>query len=231
MATSGTTNFTLDLSDIIEEAYERAGLEARSGYDFRTARRSLNLLMLEWQNRGLNLWTVKSGTQALTAGTGSYDLTAEKLDIIEGLLRTDAGDTSKQSDLTMQRISVSQYAHQTNKLTQGRPLQYYVERKSTGITIHFWPVPDDTTSYNFAYYYMDRIEDAGKPASNNMEVPERILPCLVSGLAYQIASKRPESLQLAPALKQVYEEQWSLAADAAREKASLYVAPGGYSNI
>ena len=231
MATSGTTNFTLDLSDIIEEAYERAGLEARSGYDFRTARRSLNLLMLEWQNRGLNLWTVKSGTQALTAGTGSYDLTAEKLDIIEGLLRTDAGDTSKQSDLTMQRISVSQYAHQTNKLTQGRPLQYYVERKSTGITIHFWPVPDDTKIYTFAYYYMDRIEDAGKPASNNMEVPERFLPCLVSGLAYQIASKRPESLQLAPALKQVYEEQWSLAADAAREKASLYVAPGGYSNI
>jgi len=231
MATSGTTGFTLDLSDIIEEAYERAGLELRSGYDYKTARRSLDLLMLEWQNRGLNLWTVRDTTVALVAGTGSYNLSADKLDIIEGLLRTDANDSSKQSDLTMQRISVSQYAHQTNKLTQGRPLQYYVERKPTGITVHFWPVPDATTSYTFAYYYMERIEDSGSPASNNMDVPARFLPCLVAGLAYQIASKRPEALQLAPTLKQVYEEQWSLAADAAREKASLYVAPGGYNDL
>jgi len=231
MATSGTTGFTLDLSDIVEEAYERAGLELRSGYDYKTARRSIDLLMLEWQNRGLNLWTVRDTTVALVAGTGAYDLSADKLDIIEGLLRTDAGDSSKQADLTMQRISVSQYAHQTNKLTQGRPLQYYVERKPTGITVHFWPVPDATTSYTFAYYYMDRIEDSGRPASNNMDVPARFLPCLVAGLAYQIASKRPESLQLAPSLKQIYAEQWSLAADAAREKASLYVSPGGYNNL
>jgi|TARA_R100000482_G_scaffold88156_1_gene35709 hypothetical protein len=231
MATSGTTSFTLDVSDIMEEAYERAGLELRSGYDYKTARRSLDLLMLEWQNRGLNLWTVRNGSQALTAGTASYDLTADKLDIIEGLLRTDAGDTSKQSDLTMQRISVSQYAHQTNKLSQGRPLQYYVERKPTGITVHFWPVPDATTSYTFEYYYMERIEDTGSPASNNMDVPARFLPCLVSGLAYQIASKRPEAMQMAPMLKQVYEEQWALAADAAREKAALYMAPGGYNDL
>lgn len=163
MATSGTTSFTLDLSDIMEEAYERAGLELRSGYDYKTARRSLDLLMLEWQNRGLNLWTVRNTSQALTAGTSSYDLSADKLDIIEGLLRTDAGNTSKQSDLTMQRISVSQYAHQTNKLTQGRPLQYYVERKPTGVTVHFWPVPDATQSYTFEYYYMERIEDTGSP--------------------------------------------------------------------
>ena len=231
MATSGTTSFTLDLSDIMEEAYERAGLELRSGYDYKTARRSLDLLMLEWQNRGLNLWTVRNTSQALTAGTSSYDLSADKLDIIEGLLRTDAGNTSKQSDLTMQRISVSQYAHQTNKLTQGRPLQYYVERKPTGITVHFWPVPDATQSYTFEYYYMERIEDTGSPASNNMDVPARFLPCLVSGLAYQIASKRPESMQMAPMLKQVYEEQWSLAADSAREKAALYMAPGGYNDL
>ena len=231
MATSGTTGFTLDLSDIIEEAYERAGLELRSGYDYKTARRSLDLLMLEWQNRGLNLWTVRDTTLALVAGTGSYALSSDKLDIIEGLLRTDAGDSSKQSDLTMQRISVSQYAHQTNKLTQGRPLQYYVERKPTGITVHFWPVPDATTSYTFAYYYMERIEDSGRPASNSLDVPARFLPCMVAGLAYQIASKRPESLQLVPALKQMYEEQWNLAADAAREKAALYVAPGGYNDL
>ena len=194
MATSGTTGFTLDLSDIVEEAYERAGLELRSGYDYKTARRSLDLLMLEWQNRGLNLWTVRDTTVALVAGTSSYDLSADKLDIIEGLLRTDAGDSSKQSDLTMQRISVSQYAHQTNKLTQGRPLQYYVERKPAGITVHFWPVPDATTSYTFAYYYMDRIEDSGRPASNNMDVPARFLPCLVAGLAYQVASKETRGI-------------------------------------
>ena len=226
MATSGTTSFTLDLSDIMEEAYERAGLELRDGYDYRTARRSIDLLMLEWQNR-----TVQNTTLALVAGTSSYDLDADKLDIIEGLLRTDAGDPAKQSDLTMQRISVSQYAHQTNKLTQGRPLQYYVQRKPTGITIHVWPTPDATQTYTFAYYYMDRIEDTGSPASNNMDVPARFLPCLVAGLAYQIASKKPEAMQLAPALKQVYEEQWALAADAAREKASLYMSPGGYNNL
>ena len=231
MATSGTTSFTLELSDIMEEAYERAGLELRDGYDYRTARRSIDLLMLEWQNRGLNLWTVQNTTLALVAGTSSYDLDADKLDIIEGLLRTDAGDPAKQSDLTMQRISVSQYAHQTNKLTQGRPLQYYVQRKPTGITIHVWPTPDATQTYTFAYYYMDRIEDTGSPASNNMDVPARFLPCLVAGLAYQIASKKPEAMQLAPALKQVYEEQWALAADAAREKASLYMSPGGYNNL
>ena len=194
MATSGTTSFTLDLSDIMEEAYERAGLELRDGYDYRTARRSIDLLMLEWQNRGLNLWTVQNTTLALVAGTSSYDLDADKLDIIEGLLRTDAGDPAKQSDLTMQRISVSQYAHQTNKLTQGRPLQYYVQRKPTGITIHVWPTPDATQTYTFAYYYMDRIEDTGSPASNNMDVPARFLPCLVAGLAYQIASKKPEAV-------------------------------------
>jgi hypothetical protein len=231
MATSGTYNFTLDLSDIVEEAFERAGLELRSGYDYKTARRSLDLLMLEWQNRGLNLWTVRDTTMALVAGTSSYDLTGEKLDIVEGLLRTDAGDTSKQTDLTMQRISVSQYAHQTNKLTEGRPLQFYVERKPSNITLHFWPTPDATTSYTFAYYYMERIEDSGKPGSNNMDVPDRYLPCLVAGLAYQIASKRPEAMGLVGQLKQVYEEQWSLAADGSREKAALYVTPGGYNYL
>jgi len=229
MATSGTQSFTLDLSEIIEEAFERAGLELRSGYDYKTARRSIDLLMLEWQNRGLNLWTVRDATLPLVAGTSSYDLTSEKLDIVEGLLRTDDGDPSKQSDLTMHRISVSQYAHQTNKLSQGRPLQFYVERKTSNITLHFWPTPDATTTYNFAYYYLERIEDSGKPASNTMDVPARYLPCLVSGLAYYIASKRPESMQIAPQLKQVYDEQWELAADASREKASLYVAPGGYN--
>jgi hypothetical protein len=231
MATSGSYNFTLDLSEIFEEAYERAGLELRSGYDYKTARRSLDLLMLEWQNRGFNLWTVRDASMSLTAGTASYDLTAEKLDIVEGLLRTNAGDPSRQTDLRMNRISVSQYAGQTNKLSQGRPLQFYVERKPTNITLHFWPVPDAVTSYTFSYYYLERIEDSGKPGSNNVDVPARYLPCLVSGLSYYIASKRPEAMALAPQLKQVYDEQWSLAADASREKAALHVSPGGYNDL
>ena len=229
MATSGTFNFTLDLSDIIEEAYERAGLELRSGYDYKTARRSLDLLMLEWQNRGLNLWTVKNASQTLTAGTSSYDLTAEKIEIIEASIRTDAGDSDNQSDLTMERISVVQYSHLTNKLTEGRPLQYFVGRSPDNITINLWPVPDSQETYVFNYYYLERIEDSGKPASNNIDVPDRYLPCLVSGLAYNIALKRPESAQYVPALKEIYEEQWNLVSDAFREKAALYVTPGGYN--
>ena len=231
MATSGTTSFNLDLGDIFEEAYERCGLELRSGYDYRTARRSLNLLMLDWQNRGLNLWTVKNASQTLTAGTGSYTLTPEKLDIVEGVLRTDAGDINSQTDLTMHRLSVSQYSHLTNKLLQGRPIQYFVERTPTGISINVWPVPDAAETYTFNYYYMERIEDVGSPASLNMDVPSRFLPCLVAGLAYMIAVKRDEAAPRLPFLKENYEEQWTMAADSAREKASLYVVPGGYQYL
>lgn len=231
MATSGTYSFNLDLSDIIEEAFERAGLTFQSGYDYRTARRSLDLMMLEWQNRGLNLWTVKDTTLTFVAGQSAYNLPAEQFDIIEGLCRINDGDSSKQSDLTMQRISVSQYAHQTNKLTQGRPLQFYVQRTPQNLTLNVWPTPDAAQTYTFAYYYMERIEDSGKPASNNMDVPARFLPCLVAGLAYHIASKKPEAMSIAPQLKAVYEEQWELASDAAREKAALYVQPGGYEYL
>ena len=229
MATSESFNFTLELGEIIEEAYERAGLELRSGYDYKTARRSLDLLMLEWQNRGLNLWTVKNASHTLTAGTAAYGLSAERIEIIEASLRTDVGDSSNQSDLTMERISAVQYSHLTNKLTQGRPLQYYVERSPSNITINMWPVPDSQETYTFVYYYLERIEDSGKPASNNMDVPDRYLPCLVSGLAYNIALKRPESVQLVPVLKEIYEEQWNMVSDAFREKAALYVTPGGYN--
>ena len=229
MATSESFNFTLDLGEIIEEAYERAGLELRSGYDYKTARRSLDLLMLEWQNRGLNLWTVKNASHTLTAGTAAYGLSAERIEIIEASLRTDVGDSSNQSDLTMERISAVQYSHLTNKLTQGRPLQFYVERSPSNITINMWPVPDSQETYTFVYYYLERIEDSGKPASNNMDVPDRYLPCLVSGLAYNIALKRPESVQLVPVLKEIYEEQWNMVSDAFREKAALYVTPGGYN--
>ncbi len=228
MATSGTWAFTLDLGDIMEEAYERAGKELRSGYDYRTARRSLDLLMLEWQNKGLNLWTVKNASETLVAGTQAYALTAEKLDVIEGLIRTDAGDTSSQTDLSLRRISVSTFARQTNKLTTGRPIQYWISRTPDAITVNVWPVPDSAKTYVFNYYYLERIEDTGNVASNNVDVPARYLPALVSGLAYYLAMKFPESAAKVPELKIIYDEQWGLAADASREKASLRIVPWAY---
>lgn len=224
MAVSGTYAFNLDLSDAMEEAFERAGLELRSGYDYRTARRSINLLMLEWQNRGLNLWTVKEGTQALTSGTSAYALDAKIFDIIEAFVRINAGNTSTQQDQTLTRISVSQYAHLSNKLSESKPLQYQIDKAPSQITVNLWPVPDKST-YTFVYYYLERIDDAGSAASNNMDVPARFLPCLVAGLAYQLTLKFPTASDRSAVLKADYEEQWNLAADADREKASLYVAP------
>jgi len=229
MATSGTFSFNLDLADSMEEAFERAGLELRSGYDYKTARRSLNLMMLEWQNRGLNLWSVDFATQALTAGTNQYTLDGKVLDIIEAFVRTDAGEQNSQFDQSMTRISVSQYSNLSNKLTQSKPLQYYVERNVDSITINVWPTPDGQETYQFGYYYMERVEDAGNSAANNIDVPARFLPCLVSGLAYQLSLKYPSAGARAQALKADYEEQWKLASDSDRNKASLYVSPGGYS--
>ncbi len=231
MATSGTYAFTLDLSDILEEAYERAGLELRSGYDYRTARRSLDLMFLEWQNRGLNLWTVQEDTQTLTAGTGRYALSSDQLDVIEASLRTDDGDADKQTDLTMSRISISQYSHLTNKLTQGRPIQYWVEKDPGAIALNVWPVPDDAVTYKINYYYIQRVEDTGSPASNNVDIPSRFMPCMAAGLAYYISIKRPEASDRAPLLKQIYDEQWDLAADADRDKSSFFMVPGGYSRV
>ena len=231
MATSGTYAFTRDLSDVVEEAFERAGLEARSGYDYRTARRSLDLMFLEWQNKGLNLWTVQEGSQTLTAGTGRYALAGDQLDVIEASLRTDDGDADKQSDLTMSRISISQYSHLTNKLTQGRPIQYWIEKDPSAIALNVWPVPDDAETYKINYYYIQRVEDSGSPASNNVDVPARFMPCMAAGLAYYISIKRPEASERAPLLKQIYDEQWDLAADADRDKSSFYMTPGGYSRI
>ena len=142
MATSGTATFNMDFTEIAEEAWERAGREMRSGYDLRTARRSMNLLTIEWQNRGINLWTVDSGTVSLTTGTSQYTLPADTVDLLEQVIRTDSGSTSKQSDLNMSRISVSTYSSIPNKLTRGRPIQVWIERLVSAPRINVWPVPD-----------------------------------------------------------------------------------------
>lgn len=224
MATSGTFAFSLDLGQVLEEAFEQAGEELRTGYNYRTARRSLNLLLLEWQNRGLNLWTVKNASETLISGTSSYTLTGEKLDIVEAVLRTDAGDTAKQTDLHMTRMSVATYARQTNKLTTGRPIKFYVERTPAGINLVVWPTPDGTTTYTINYYYMEQIEDVTGNADQDIDIPSRHLPALVAGLAFKVAAKY-KKFDLLPHLESQYEKQLGLASDASREKASWLLRP------
>jgi len=219
MATSGTTAFDMDFAEIAEEAWERAGREMRSGYDLRTARRSMNLLTIEWQNRGLNLWTIDSGTQTLTAGTSQYTLPADTIDLLDHVIRTNAGNTTTQSDLVISRIGVSSYAAIPNKLTQGRPLQVWIERLQAAPKINLWPVPDDSTTYTFVYWRLRRIEDAGDGVET-ADMNFRFLPCLVAGLAYHIAMKVPELVTRIDMLKAVYDEQYNLAAGEDREKTS-----------
>jgi hypothetical protein len=221
MTTSGTYAFSLDLSDIIEDAYERVGEEFHGGHQYRSARRSLDLLFLEWQNRGLNLWKIKQGTETMVAGTAAYALSAERLDIIEATMRTGTG--TDQTDLFMERISVSNYSQIANKNTTGQPTQFWIEQAPSGITVNMWPVPDKT--YTFVYYYMELIQDTGDNAANTVDVPTRFLPSLTAGLAYYLALKTPRAIQAIPVIKGAYEEQINLAMDSAREKSSLHLTP------
>ena len=198
MATSGTTTFNLDLSDIMEEAYELCGLTMRSGYDYRTARRALNLIFLEWQNKGLNLWKIEQATQALTAGTSSYAAETSALEIVDAFLRTDSGNTDKQFDQQLTRISRTEYNHQAKKLLQSKPTQFFADKGTSGINIVLWATPDDAQTYTLVYDYIKRIEDAGSVASNNADVPARYLPCLTYALAYNIACKEPDAMNRVP---------------------------------
>lgn len=223
MATSGTTAFSPDFTEIAEEAWERAGREMRSGYDLRTARRSMNLLTIEWQNRGLNMWTIEEGNVALTSGTATYNLPADTIDLLEQVIRTGAGSVSTQSDLNMSRVSVSTYSSIPNKLSQGRPIQVYVDRGRDNPTVTVWPVPD-SGAYTLVYWRMRRIQDAGAGAET-ADVNFRFLPCLVAGLAYYIAMKDPELAPRVPMLQAEYEKQFDLAAGEDREKASVRFVP------
>lgn len=223
MATSGTTSFALDFTDIAEEAWERAGREMRSGYQLKTARRSMNLLLIEWQNRGLNLWTVDQGSVPLVQGTSNYTLPADTIDLMEQVVRTDAGDASKQSDLSMTRISVNTYSSIPNKLTQGRPIQLWVDRQQAAPQVNVWPVPD-SNDYTLVYWRLRRLEDAGNGVQNP-DMPYRFLTALVSGLAYYLALKDVELMPMAPMLQAEYERQWKLASEEDRQKTPLRVVP------
>jgi hypothetical protein len=217
-----------DIAELFEEAYERAGLEMQSGYDLRTARRSLNLLTLQWQNRGINLFTVASGTVPLVAGQAEYNLPDNTIDLLEHQLRTGSG--TNQRDTALQRISVSTYAAQTNKALEGRPTQIYIDRGLTS-RVTLWPVPDNADTYELFFYRLRGIDGLGSGVGNSAAVPPRFIPALVAGLAYEIASKKPEAAQRALVLKQMYEEEFQRAADEDRDKSPTFFSPfypGGF---
>ena len=224
MATSGTTAFNMDFTEIAEEAWERAGREMRSGYDLRTARRSMNLLTIEWQNRGVNLWTIEEGSVNLVDGTAQYTLDADTIDLLEHVIRTNSGNANTQSDLTISRINVGTYSSIPNKLSEGRPIQMWIDRRRDAPVLNLWPVPDKSDTYVLKYWRIRRIQDAGSGVET-ADVNFRFLPCLVAGLAYNIALKVPELMERVPMLKNVYEESFTLATTEDREKTSTYYKP------
>ena len=232
---TNTTAFNPDLNEIFEEAYERCGLELRTGYDFRTARRSLNFLLTEWANRGINLWTIEQGFVNLEQGVTTYDLPLDTVDLVEHVIRTFSNDGPNQTDLNITRISVSTYSTIPNKLAQGRPIQVWINRQSgqkigsnvaipKAPQINVWPAPDQGTQaqpyYVFYYWRLKRIYDAGN-GDNIIDIPFRMLEALTAGLAYRIAVKKPEvSPERVTGLKALYDESWDLAAGEDREKAA-----------
>lgn len=221
MSTSGTTAFNPDLTEIIEEAYERCGAEARSGYDLRTARRSMNLMFAEWANRGVNLWTVAQGTVPLVSGTATYTLPADTVDLLDSVVRTGSG--TSQTDITISRISEPVYATIPNKTAAGRPIQMWVQRLITP-QVTLWPVPNQSDYYTLVYWRLRRIQDAGTGA-NTMDMPFRFLPAMVAGLAYHLALKVPGGLERLQVLKAQYDEAWDLASSEDREKAPIRILP------
>jgi hypothetical protein len=234
MTTSGTTGFNLNLTEIVEEAFERCGAELRTGYDLRTARRSLNLMLADWANRGINMWTVEQGSIPMVQGQIVYDIPVDTIDLIDMIIRT--GTSQGQTDININRISVDTYSTIPNKNAQGRPIQVWVNRQSgatdpvTGVQypqINVWPAPDQSNYYTFVYWRLRRMQNVGTGVSTQ-DIPFRFLPCLVAGLSYYLALKIPDAYQRLADLKVMYDEAWQAAADEDREKASLRIAPRQY---
>lgn len=228
MATSGVAIWNPDIAEIVEEAYERAGVEIRTGYQFRTARRSLNILFQEWANRGINLWTVTADQITLVQGQGTYDLPDDCVDIIEHVIRQNEGSQYNQTDLVIPRIALPTYAAIPNKLATGRPVQVYVNRQAPTPQINIWPTPNQS-GYIFYYWYLRRIDDAGQSGANTVELPFRFVPAIIAGLAYYLALKSPESMDRIGMLKQMYDEAWDQAAREDRDKSPVRFVPlAGY---
>jgi len=224
MTTSGTATFNLDIADLVEEAFERCGAELRTGYDLRTARRSLNLLTVEWANRGINLWTIDQGSVTLIPGQSTYDIPADTIDLMDMVIRTGTGQN--QTDINISRIAEPTYATIPNKNVQGRPIQVWIQRLRDNPKITIWPTPDQSQPYTFAYWRLRRIQDAGNSGTQTMDIPFRFLNCMVAGLAYYLSMK---IVSVDPGrraeLKMDYEQQLEMASDEDREKAPLRLVP------
>lgn len=230
MPTSGTSTFNLDLNLLIEEAFERCGAELRTGYDLRTARRSLNLLTIEWANKGINLWTIEQGSIPMVQGQITYNLPVDTIDLFDHVIRTQTGQA--QTDININRISADTYLTIPNKNAQGRPIQVWINRQSgaqnpSGVqypNINVWPAPDQNNYYTFVYFRLRRIQDAGEGITEQ-DIPFRMLPAMVAGLAYHLSLKIPGAIERSAMLKAMYDEAWQQAADEDREKAPLRLAP------
>ena len=237
--TTATTSFNLDLNEIVEEAFERCGAELRTGYELRTAKRSLNLLLLDWASRGINLWMLETGTHTLTFDVGTYDLPADTVDLLDHVIRTGTGQN--QIDINISRISSSTYVAIPNKNATGRPIQIWIDRRtgandSTGAVVYpqftVWPKPDAGTTYTLFYTRLRRMFDVGTGLSGQ-DIPFRFLPCMVAGLAYYLSMKIPGAESRVAILKEQYDIAWDIAAGEDREKAPVRFVPrqsfiGGY---
>ena len=215
MALSGSKDFELDVADYVEEAFERCGLEVRTGYDLKTAKRSLNLMLADWANRGLNQWTIKQRSLSLVANDGEYDLSTDVIDVLSVVVRVSG------TDYSMERLSRDEYLTIPTKTTSGRPNQFFLDRQLTP-NLKIWPVPDSSTSYTVYYDALTRMDDADT-FTNTLDLPFRFYPCLAAGLAYYLSLKKsPQRTQM---LKAVYEEEFQRAAEEDRDRASFNVVP------
>jgi hypothetical protein len=222
MTTSGTATFNLDLAELVEEAFERCGQELRTGYDMRTARRSLNLLTVEWANRGINLWTIEQGAVSLVPGQATYDIPADTIDLLDHVIRTGSGQN--QTDINISRIAEPTYSTIPNKNAQGRPIQVWIQRLRDNPKITVWPTPDNSQTYSFVYWRLRRIQDAGGGVSTQ-DIPFRFLNCMVAGLAFYLSMKLPVDPGRRSELKLDYEQQLDLASSEDREKAPIRLVP------
>jgi hypothetical protein len=218
MATSGSTDFEPNVTEFIEEAFERCGIELRTGYDLRTAKRSVNLMLAEWANRGLNQWTVEQGTQTVTEGTSAYTLNSNVIDILDVVCRRTVSDT--QTDINMSRLSRSEYINIPNKTTKARPNQFFLDKQIIPV-LNVWPAPENSTDV-LVFNKLVRMDDADTSV-DTMDLPFRFYPCFVAGLSYYLSLKKaPEKTQL---LKQLYEEEFLRAESQDEDRASFRIRP------
>ena len=226
MATSGTTGFDLNIDDIIQEAYERCAIVTSSGYDLKSARRSLNLLFAEWGNRGIHLWKVEQDENALVAGQATYTVSSDVNDVLEAFISSTAAasNTSNTQDISLSKIDRSAYAAIPNKFETGTPSQYYVDRQTTPV-INLYQTPDLNTYTVLKYFVIKRIEDAGA-YTDQADVAYRFLPCMCAGLAYYLSMKK--NPQLVQQNKMIYEDELKRALEEDGQRASTFITPQSF---